>query len=212
MKHRAQIVEIIHGSAVTIQVLHSNVILHVPDGVYGIVLGNIHTDHWRFKHLVKDTDCIIGPICDYHLFDSSRKASKRKNFIIEVPHIVKNIDEVNGKMEVMRQADGSSVLTAVQPLLSEGNAEPNKAFYAVEKNHIKISTPHFSRYIVTAKGINCCSGSAQILVFSKMVMTAGQPLFYVNIYLGSLHYSIQDYTQVCFSVIKSIFIFRSKHI
>ena len=49
LKHRVQIVEIIHVSAVTIQALHSDVILHVPDGVYGIIRGKVHTDHWRFR-------------------------------------------------------------------------------------------------------------------------------------------------------------------
>ena len=62
-----QIVEIIHGSAVTIQALHSDVILHVPDGVYGIILGNIHADHWRFRHLVGRDDCIISPISEFDL-------------------------------------------------------------------------------------------------------------------------------------------------
>ena len=86
LKRRVQIVEIVHGSivtiqtlyslfyllgvlkhrvdsrdssAVTIQALHSDVILHVHDGVSGIILGNIHTDHWNFKHLVPENDCII---------------------------------------------------------------------------------------------------------------------------------------------------------
>ena len=202
LRLRVQIVEIIRGSAVTIQALHSDVILHVPDGVYGIILGNIHTDHWRFTHLVKDTDCIIGPICDYHIFNSPRQASERKNFIIEIPHIVMNIEEVNGKIQVMRQPGGSPVLIPIQPQLSENKAESNGAFFSVGKSHIKIFTPHFSRYIVTAKAINCCSGSAEMLIFSKMDMNGAQPLFHVNIYLCSLHYVLQDYSQVCFGLIK----------
>ena len=188
--------EIVHGSAVNIQALHSDLILHVPEGVYGIILGNIHTDHWRFKHLVKDTDCIIGPICDYYIFDTPRKATKRDNFIIEVPHIVKNIHEVNGTIQVMRQPNGSLALTPIQPLVPGDNADQNDAFYSVHKKYIKISTPHFSRFIVTAKGINCCSGSVEMLVFSKMDMNDTQPLFHVNIYLCSLHYVLQDYSQV----------------
>ena len=188
--------EIVHGSAITIQAVHSDVILHVPDGVYGIILGNIHTDHWRFKHLVKDIDCIIGPICDYYIFYSPRKATKRENFIIEVPHIVKNIHEVNGTIQVMPQPNGSSVLTPIQPLVQDDKTEQNDTFYSVHKKYIKISTPHFSRFIVTAKGINCCSGSVEMLVFSKMDMNGPRPLIYVNIYLCSLHYALQDYRQV----------------
>ena len=148
----------------------------------------------------------LGPICDYHIFDfpdaeSIPETSKRKNFIIEVPHIVKNIEEVNGKIQVMRQPNGSSVFTPIEPLLSQDNTESDAAFYSMEKNHIKISTPHFSRYIVTAKGINCCSGSAEMLIFSKMDMNGARPLFHVNIYLCSLHYVLQDYSQVCFGLI-----------
>ena len=74
---------------VTIQALHSDIILHVPDGVYGVILGNIHTDHWRFRHLVPERDCIIGPMCEFHFKGS--EIPSRARFRILVPHIVTNV-------------------------------------------------------------------------------------------------------------------------
>ena len=88
LKSKVQIVEIIHGSAVTIQVLHSDVILHVPDGVYGIIFGNVHTDHWRFTSTVHENDCIIGPICEFDLSKGSNIPDEAM-FRIQVTHIAR---------------------------------------------------------------------------------------------------------------------------
>ena len=98
LKHRVQIAEIIHGSAVTIQALHSDVILHVPDGVYGIILGNIHTNHWKFANIVHEKDCIIGPICEFDLSRGS-KIPNEAMFRIQVTHIARQTSDF-GKIRV----------------------------------------------------------------------------------------------------------------
>ena len=98
-----QVVRIVNGQQCTIQALNSDVILHVPEGVHGAVLANIHTDPTRFiKNIPKD-DCLVSPICEYHLEPSlGRKPSTGKNYKIQIPHIVADVDKVRDHLRVYR--------------------------------------------------------------------------------------------------------------
>ena len=71
---------------------------------------------------------------------------------------------------------------------------------------------HFSGYIVTAEGINCCSKSANVLLFGSLTSNLEMgPLVTVKIYLASIHSQIKDYGMVsnenhsfhCVIVVKS---------
>ena len=194
LKHRVQIVEILHGSAVTIQALHSDVILHVPDGVYGIILGNIHTDHWRFRHLIPEKDCIIAPICEY-VFRSSNISKGNATFRLQVPHIVKNIEEVSRMIEVKFQQRKNDPLLHAQPFHENQIQSSADVLYKLHNRKLEILSFHFTRFFVTAKRIKCCCHSAGLLVFSKMVKQPN-PLANVRVYFTSLHYDIKDYFQV----------------
>ena len=198
LKHKAQIVEIIHGSAVTIQALHSDVILHVPDGVYGIILGNIHTDHWRFRHLVPEKDCIISPICEFHFCGSTLESPPR--FKLLAPHIVRNI-----YVEVKFQLKQGAVLQIAKRFTTEVPATPSEVFYNVHNGHVEILTDHFTKFLVTAKEIECCCHSAAVLVFSKL----NREIADVRIRFASLHYEKQDYLQVNTIFFYSINIFET---
>ena len=186
--------EIVHGSAVTIQALHSDVILHVPDGVYGIILGNIHTDHWRFRHLVPGKDCIIAPICEY-VFKSSNESKRNATFRLQVPHIVKKFEEVRQNIEVKFQIRKNDPLRHAHPFRENRVQSPADVLYKLHKSDLEIFSCHFSKFFVTAKGIKCCCHSAGLLVFSKMVKQPN-PLANLRVYFASLHYDIKDYLQV----------------
>ena len=90
-----------HGSSATIHALHANVILHVPEGVFGIILGNVHTNFRTFSHLVQEADCIISPMCEFelHNYDDIPRSAW---YTIQVPHIVKNTT-IEGKIMVKRE-------------------------------------------------------------------------------------------------------------
>ena len=196
LKHRVQIVEIIHGSAVTIQALHSDVILHVPDGVYGIILGNIHTDHWRFRHLVPKDDCIIGPICEF--FFRGTDALKEEKFILNVPHVLSDARQARNKIKVKHRSQSNGTLSYARPYNRIQN--PEDVYYSCTSTHAEIHTPHFCEFFVTAEGINCCSRNAMMLAFSKMEMDDSGPLANVILYFGTVHYRYQDYRQVYISI------------
>ena len=193
LRQRVQIVEFIHGSAVTIQALNSDVILHVPDGVYGIILGNIHADHWRFRHLVPENDCIIGPMCEFHFKGSAIPVGAR--FRILVPHIVTNVVANLAHIKVQHQRANHEAFVDAFPTPKFPPQDSKAVYYNVETEHIEISSPHFCKFLVTAEAINCCSRSVEMLVFSKMV-PGSEPFADVRFYFGSPHFKYEDYRQV----------------
>ena len=178
-----------HGSAVTIQAAQSDVILHVPDGVYGIILGNIHTDHWRFRHLVSEKDCIIGPICEYFFKGSEIPGEARFN--MQVPHIVQDIHRIGKTIKVKCRHEG--FFSHAEALSRRKN--PNMPYFKFNNQHVEIYTPHFCQFFITAEGINCCSKRAAMLAFSKMELSESGPLAKTALYFGSANLMFKDYRQ-----------------
>ena len=196
LKRRVQIVEIIHGSAVTTQALHSDVILHVPDGVYGIILGNIHTDHWRFREFVEEDDCIISPICqfDFKHIKSSEFPDEIR-FRIQVGHIAREASLV----EHIRVKEGheyqfSDVKTFGGSLITDFD---NEVYFKCNSKYVDIYTHHFSEYIIFAEDRNCCGQSIAMVGFSKMDEDELGQVATAILYFCSLHYIIfEDYAEV----------------
>ena len=178
----------------TIQALHSDVILHVPDGVYGIILGNIHTDHWRFSHLVGENDCIISPICEY-FFKNRDKSRKQAIFRLQVLHIVDDIEDVRNRIEVQFQLRRNTSLVKAEEF-HEKQLTSSDVVYKLHQNHVEIFCGHFSSIIITGKAIQCCCKSTNIMVFSKIDQQDDPPIADVAMYFTSLHYKIKDYEQV----------------
>ena len=189
-------VEVVHGSAVTIQALHSDVILHVPGGVYGIILGNIHTDHWRFRHLVGKDDCIISPICEFHFHGSTLQPKPK--FRLLIPHILRNIEQTGRHIQVKLQLKQGEVLQKAKHFTSEAPITTSDVLYKTYSGYIEILTDHFTKFIVTAEEIECCCHSAVVLVFSRMDRESSPTIADTRIRFASLHYEKQDYFKVNF--------------
>ena len=141
----------------TIQALHSDVILHVPDAVYGIILGNILTDHWRFRHLVRKKDCIISPICEFHFHGST--IEPKPMFRLLIPHTLRNIKKTSRYVQVKFQMKEKAVLHEAKHLTSEDRTISRDVLYKIHRSYVEILTRHFTKFFVTAKEIECCGGS-----------------------------------------------------
>ena len=191
LKQSVHIVEIIHGSAVTIQALYADVILYVPDGVYGIILGNIHTNHWKFTNFVHDDDCIIGPICEFHLSKGSMTPDKAM-FRIQVAHIARQTSDI-GKIRV-KQGQRNEFFE-IQPfsrtLLSDVDS-----YFKANSRYVDIYTHHFSDYIIYAEERNCCGQSIAMNRFSKMDEVESDPMATVILHFCSYHYIFEGYREV----------------
>ena len=195
LQSRLDIVRLIRGRSCIIQGADSDSLLHIPDGVYAALLGKIHTNPRKFLHHIPRNDCLVGPICEYHLQPFIGKFLPRDaKYQICVPHIVRNIQQVSSSIRVRHGNIHSSEILPVH-LIREDTFE-------IDQRYVTIHTSHFSGYIVTAEGVNCCSKSANVLLFGSLMKNPEMgPSVTVKVYLSSIHSQITDYKNVSFSKI-----------
>ena len=181
---------LIRGRSCTIQGTHSDTLLHIPDGIFAVLLGNIHTNPNKFRYHIPRNDCLVAAICEYHIQPFLGKLlPENAKYKICVPHIVRNIQQVSKNIRV-RHGDIHS--RAVLPF---HKIQMDK--FEIDERYVSIHTSHFSGYIVTAEGINCCSKSANVLLFGSLVNNPEMgPSVTVKIYLSSIHSHITDYKAV----------------
>ena len=199
MKKKLDIVRIVKGNVSVIHTFGSDVALHTPEGLHAVVLGNIHVNHAPFQHLVPANECIVGPICEYsiHALIDSPTLLPDAKYKLQIPHIIRDIEAVKHRIRVRHgnvHSDVNNLKLEPEPLQSH-NAE---VWYEVDKRFITIYTSHFSGYIVTVEGINCCGGSANLLLFgSLMSIPDEEPLVTLKVYMSSAHSAqIKDYRTV----------------
>ena len=174
---RLDIVRFIRGRSCTIQGADSDTLLYIPDGVYAVLLGNIHTGPEKFQHHIPSKDCLVAPICEYHLQPFIGK---------QVPHMVRNISP---KRKYIRVRCGDLHSSSVLPI-----CKLEKDSFEMDEKYV---TSHFSGYIATAEGINCCSKSANVLLFGSLTKNAWKgPSVAVKVFLSSIHSQIKDYVAV----------------
>ena len=194
-----QYVELVYGKVCTVQAPNSDVKLHVPKGVHGAILLNIHTNHAKFINLVQENDCLVGPICEYHfqpsLYKSEPQVGKYK---IQIPHIVKDIRTLRRHIRVSHgDIHSDSPLQVERKLM---NYSQGDVYYDIDKNYVTIFTSHFTGYIVTAEGIQCCAQSANTHFFgSNRKLPGTKPLARLKVYFSSIHTDITDYKEVRYS-------------
>ena len=59
----------------------------------------LHTDHSKFADLVPVQECIVGPVCEYHV----QYKPGYGTFILQIPHIVENNKEAKEKLKIQIQ-------------------------------------------------------------------------------------------------------------
>ena len=191
------IVRIVRGTASKIRAANSDVILHTPEGLHAVVLGNIHVNHAPFQHLVPSNECIVGPICEYSVHGMIHgPIVEGKRYKLMIPHILTDVDKLKHHIRLRHVHIHGKV-----QVIDEETKNPDVNF-AVNKNYVTIYTSHFSKYIVTVEGINCCSGSANMLLFGSLTnVQEAEPMVTLKVYMSSKHMEIRDYESVSRSAI-----------
>ena len=163
--------------------------IHVPEGVYAALLGNIHTNSFNFSQHIPRDDCLVAPICEYHLQPFiGRTLPLSAVYKLQVPHIVRDLSV----RKHVRVRHGDLHSNAVLPVYK---LEKDK--FEIDEKYVTIYARHFSGYIVTAEGLNCCSKSANMLTFGLLANNPEEgPLVTVKIYLSSILSKIKDYQEV----------------
>ena len=189
----------------------SDVILHIPDGVCGVLLGNIHTDLSKFAHLVRDTECIVSPVCDLHVEFTKGNMQERQPFKLLIPHIMKDFQLAKEQSRIQIFEHSNKDPLTVLPL---GETEEDtsalplkqvKPLFCVSRNYVELFCNHFCQILVSAEAAGCCCQSANLLVFSRMDPPneyTSLPLANMKIYLTSLLTNMDDFFQVFISSFK----------
>ena len=192
------ILKVLNGKKCTIRGTDSEVILHAPSNIYGVILAKIHTDHSKFFHHIPREDCIVSPICEYVLkpfTGYSSKLPEGSTYIIQIPHIVRNVQEVRKCLEIQYGDIHARQPSAMNTLSSSGHHEGYTSFN-IDDKYVTIKATHFSGFIVTAESVNCCSDSAKILVFGSLIEREGKHNADLKVYSSKRHYEMSDYLKV----------------
>ena len=204
LKSIVHIVKIVHGSPVTIQARKTNVILHIPEKVYGIILGNIYTNRRTYRHPLAEGDCIISPICEFelHSYDGDPVSEW---YTIQVPHIVK-IKTIKSKIMVKHRDKYTETYGYALRLLPGQEPPPNdkvNVYYRLGEEKIEIITRHFSQFVIYAEnttlqavmGLNalqCCTNAVELLVFGKLIQPFRINVLRISVVACNLHYRIES--------------------
>ena len=201
-----QIVRIVKGEPCVIQAKNSQVKLHVPKGVHGTVLGKIHTNHTKFLHLIPDSECVVGPMCEYsiHPFINGSQIHSTEQFLLQIPHVIQNLTEVGYQLKVQCVNLNAGVTKLVKTQFEMELESEDSCYYADDK-YINILTRHFSTFLVTAENIKCCAGSANIVLYGSLKnFPDSKPTTTVKVYFSSVHSNIKDYEDVSISFFTNI--------
>ena len=188
-----QFVKYVNGEPCTVQAPNSEVVLHVPKGVYGVLLANIHTTYSNFLHLIPKSHCLISPICEYHFCPRWDKTPPSDSVHrIQVPHVLDSMKRVKGRIRVWH-----GNLHKNKKAMKDRAKKQERAQHYIDHQYVNILTNHFSGYIVTAECIKCCCTNAKVHLFGSLTnIPKAKPLVTVKIYLTSIHSRVKDYQMV----------------
>ena len=143
------------GEPCVIQAKNSQVKLHFPRGVHGVVLGSIHTIHSKFLHLIPDSVCVVGPMCEYsvHTFINGPQVASFEKFLLQVPHLGR---EVQNAIRVRHMDNVAREVTLIR---TQDKMDPQLAdvSFDIDEQYVHIFTSHFIPFIVSAEAMNCCA-------------------------------------------------------
>ena len=147
-------------------------------------------------------------MCQYsiHPFINSPDIPTQERFILKIPHVVKNVEKVKNYFRVRH----GNILRPVpnMKLVTQRNSSQNEngTYFDVDDKYISIFTNDFSDFVPTIKEINCCSGSANVLLYGSLTNKAkAKALVSLKVYMTSLHFTISDYRTVSFALIFTLF-------
>ncbi len=206
------IAEVINGSPKTIQAPDSEVILHVPSEVHGVILGNIHTDHWRFSHLVEEMGCFVSPRPEFHFVKKhGSKPVSGGFFKLQLPVWSNLPPTALDKIQVWNRKNRAHKFQPVPKISSEDSSPTEPVCFAVEaktsQKHnqannqnqsptVNVYTTDFCDHLVSVQGVKCCSQDVCMMVFSKLRKRKTKTIADVSLRFGGPQYDQKDYLSV----------------
>ena len=88
--HKCYICKRAYGKETVVRDLNSEVELHVPDLVKGLILAHTYTSFTQFLDIIPEKECFVSPIPEYHFFLGKNHLNCHDGeFRITIPHRTK---------------------------------------------------------------------------------------------------------------------------
>ena len=169
----------------------SDVQLHIPEGVYGLVVGSVFTDNSIFCDKIPNDECIIAPMVEFYInsFNFS-DSQKRDKYQIRIPHAADaNADETLVKIRKYF----SDKQTDIAPHNPSKNQE---TYYILNKRFVTIYTQHFCKFICTQCNHGPCKNCAKVILYGSITPGEDQTLVCIEPFFCSFLFDITDYEMV----------------
>ena len=190
-RKKIDIVEVLFKESVSIET-KGCINLQTPEGVYGAILGKLHTDSSPLRYLFRDYECVLNPVLEFCLF-SCFELAEQSWFTIAIP--LNNIEYIKGKFKVRHKSKDTK--TARDAKLLEAEQKPSRSdtvYYKFTPFGLDIFTNRFSQFVITSEG---CNRNAKLLIFiaqeQRITGIRHQSVMYLGFYLCSLYSERADY-------------------
>ena len=81
----------VQGASATLHPPDSDVTIHIPENVHGILVAHAHTDFQPFREFVPESECFVSPLAEVHYIPRD-KNQKQKMFTIRIPRDIEDKD------------------------------------------------------------------------------------------------------------------------
>ncbi len=177
---------------------NSGVSLLVPE-VTATILCHIHTSPSAFLHIIPDSECLIGPIPEFHsTIHRANKLPPNTWYTIKIPHCIRKKD----KLKYIRVRHGDIHKSSQFSLVPFHTTDPKTidanidSYYCTDTQYVTIHTRHFSQFICTTCE-KICDGKAKAFLFgSHLPVEVPFMITNVRVYVCSPLYEIEDYRKV----------------
>ncbi len=194
----------------TLTAPNSGVSLHVPKTT-ATILCHIHTSPSAFLDIIPDSECLIGPIPEFHSIVHGVNDSYLDTwYTIRIRHCIQNKD----KLKHIRVRHGDIYKTGQFSMVPCHTTDLKNidasidCYYHADTEYVTIHTRHFSQFICTTCE-KMCDGKAKTFLFgSHLPVEVPFMITNVRVYVCSPLYDIEDYRKVIMDYVCPKFNFR----
>ena len=185
------------GEARILQGDGSDVSLAIPEGAPGVYKTRVHTDQSRFKGLIPDDECLVGPLVEVVQRDlkSIKLQVEEMNspYILKIPHCVAQCE--NWRFIKVRK--GSIYKQKPFTEISSQDTSDGGTFFTIDSHFITIFTYHFCLFTCTMCK-QSCPAAATVFLGGSITTEEEEKTTDVEIkpFLCSFLYQIKDFKKV----------------
>ena len=189
------LVSIIKGKT-TLQAPDSDVVVTVPDGVRALLSQKVHSEFSQFRDIIPENECMIGPVVELYLQHQSEVHSRRKKYIIKIPHYLETKDQLSSIKVRCGDVNKGIPFIELRRKFTSCDVMP---YYEVDSTHIIISTDNFSQFICTDCGRKESCHNIMVFAFGSIDQQEQKEIsrVKVKVFLCSPLYKIGDFKKVC---------------